>query len=595
MGRVALYPPEGANALHCAMMSLCEAIADNALLRGRAESLRERLERQHFQLAVLGQFKRGKSTFINALLGAPLLPIAVIPLTAVAIFISWRSASLVRIRFTEGRADEELLTEDPDAIRQFLFRFVSEEANPQNHLNVKRVDLFYPAPILADGIILIDTPGVGSTHHHNTETALRVLPECDAALFVISVDPPITEIEIKYLQRISAKTAKLFFILNKIDYLRREERSQVTEFVKRTLEQHDLWSPETAIFSVSAAEGLESKRQGDQTKLTSSGIAEVERHLLRDLASQKGRLLQQAVRIKAGDILSEAIAEVRLQIRALQMPLEELAGKCDAFGQTLVSIEGQRRTIRDLLEGERRRLREQLEERTTSLRNEARAKLTKIVDLQIQGTDTLQELGEAITEIFDSARQEFFTSFASLIESTLTNHQRQIGALVADVRRTAGELFNTPFQTGFQPDSFTLGEDPYWVTEKIQTTLLPDVSSLVDRLLPGHICARRRRARILRQVNELILRNAENLRWAILRGINETFGKASLRFEEHLDNTITTTNGIVRDALERRRTSSSAVGDEMNRLQRKDSLLCDLQKQFRAAQEDQAREVEGTK
>ena len=63
-----------------------------------------------------------------------------------------------------------------DAIREVLFRFVAEEANPKNRLGVERVELFYPAGILANGTVLIDTPGMGSTLRHNTEAAMQVLP-----------------------------------------------------------------------------------------------------------------------------------------------------------------------------------------------------------------------------------------------------------------------------------------------------------------------------------------------------------------------------------------------------------------------------------
>jgi hypothetical protein len=286
------------------------------------------------------------------------------------------------------------------------------------------------------------------------------------------------------------------------------------------------------------------------------------------------------VRTKAIDVVSEAEAAVRLQIRALEMPLEELASKSQAFEQTLVSIEGQRRVIRDILEGERRRLREQLEERTKELRDAAKSKLTEMVGAQMRQEENLQPVSQALMEIFDAARQEFSTSFAGIVDSTLNDHQKRIGTVIDDVRRTAGELFNTPFQTGFEPDSFSLGEEPYWVTEKIQTTLLPDPSGLIDRIVPDHVRMRRRGARILRQADELILRNAENLRWAILRGIDETFRRASLRFEQRLDNAIATTNGIVREALDRRRTSGVAASGELDRLQRKGDLLSDLRKRF---------------
>jgi len=579
--------------LDWALTALSKAVADNILLRERVKTLRHRLAHQRFQLAVLGQFKRGKSTLINALLGAPLLPIAVVPLTAVPVFISWRSRALVQVRFADDRSNEEISTDDPTAIRDFLFRFISEEANPKNRLGVDRVDLFYPSPILAEGLVLIDTPGVGSTFRHNTEAALRVLPESDAAIFVLSVDPPITEVEIEYLKQIKSKAAKLFFVLNKIDYLRPEERDHVGEFVRQALEQHYLWPPDTVLFRLSATEGLDAKRRGDQASLEASGVGHIERYLSDELAGQKSRLLVAAVRSKAADVISEAVAELRLQIRALEMPLQELAEKCQAFQQTLAAIEGQRRVIRDLLDGEQRRLRDELERRIALLRKNATAKLVEVLDQKLGEQGDFAELSRAIGESFDSARQELTCSFIAMVDSALKDHQRRMASLVDDVRRTAGSLFHTPFQSEFEPDSFSLGEDPYWITEKVQTSLLPDTSGLIDFIMPHQV--RRRRGRVLRQLDELILRNAENLRWAILRGIDETLRKACLKFEAHLDDAIATTDGIVREALERRQTNSSAVGDELARLRKKLDLLSNLQKQFRSGQEDQKREPEGAK
>jgi hypothetical protein len=217
------------------------------------------------------------------------------------------------------------------------------------------------------------------------------------------------------------------------------------------------------------------------------------------------------------------------------------------------------------------------------------------VDQRLRENEDPGELSQAIGETFDTARQELTASFVAIFNSALENHQKRISCLVDDVRKTAGSLFDTPFELGFEPDSFSLGEDPYWVTEKIQTALLPDASGLVDLIMPHPVRLRRRRGRILRQLDELILRNAENLRWAILRGIDETLRKASLKFEEHLDNAIATTDGIVREAFERRQTNSSAIGEELTRLRKKVGLLSDLQKQIRSKQEDQAREPEGVK
>jgi ribosome biogenesis GTPase A len=313
---------------------LASYIPPGSSLLSRFDQLRDRLSHQRLQLAVLGQFKRGKSTFINALLGAPLLPTAVVPLTAIATFIASGDSPLVRVRFKNDQAVEEFAGHEPDLIRDFLFRFVAEEANPENRLGVERVDLFYPAPILAGGTVLIDTPGIGSTLHHNTAAALQVLPECDAGLFIVSADPPITEIELDYLRRIKTKAAHVFIIINKIDYLTTDERASMIEFLRRVLrEKSILDDPAEPTFCVSSRNALSARQAGDVVELDRSGITAIEQHLVLSLATEKARLLEDGIQKKSSDILAQASAELRLRIQALTTPLGDLAVKLHSFQQ----------------------------------------------------------------------------------------------------------------------------------------------------------------------------------------------------------------------------------------------------------------------
>ena len=199
------------------------------------DGLRERLARRRFHLAVLGQFKRGKSTLLNALLGEPALPVSVVPLTAIPTFISYGERRGLRVEYQNGRPAEEFNADDRGALSALLARYVTEELNPANRLGVRQVDVRHPAPILRDGVVLIDTPGIGSTYRHNTEATLNFLPSCDAALFLVSADPPITEVEVAFLGEVRRRMRRLFFIFNKIDYLSADELSKMIEFVSGVL------------------------------------------------------------------------------------------------------------------------------------------------------------------------------------------------------------------------------------------------------------------------------------------------------------------------------------------------------------------------
>ena len=110
------------------------AIGSESPLLARLGMLRRRLDQEHLQLAVLGQFKRGKSTFINALLGADLLPTGVIPLTAVATFIAWRREPLVHVRFRGEAGNAAFAVHTADEIRNVLFRSSPRRPIPKTGL-----------------------------------------------------------------------------------------------------------------------------------------------------------------------------------------------------------------------------------------------------------------------------------------------------------------------------------------------------------------------------------------------------------------------------------------------------------------------------
>ncbi len=180
--------------------SVCDACGDGfSTFHARITELQNRLAEERFHLAVLGQFKRGKSTLLNALIGEPLLPVGVVPLTSIPTFLRSGARRAVRVSFYDGKHTDfaGLTLEQASAV---LARHVTEKENPENRLGVAQVEVEHPSALLRAGVVLIDTPGIGSTFRHNTEATLNFLPQCDAAVFVVSADPPITEAEREFLK-----------------------------------------------------------------------------------------------------------------------------------------------------------------------------------------------------------------------------------------------------------------------------------------------------------------------------------------------------------------------------------------------------------
>ncbi len=129
---------------------------------------RAKLAEGAFNLVVLGQFKRGKSTLINALLGEKILPTAIVPLTSVVTILRYGPQLRVEVQYLDERKQEVQLADLP--------AYITERENPRNQKGVKEVTVFYPSAYLKGGLRIIDTPGAGSVYSHNTDVAYAYLP-----------------------------------------------------------------------------------------------------------------------------------------------------------------------------------------------------------------------------------------------------------------------------------------------------------------------------------------------------------------------------------------------------------------------------------
>src|SRR5579863_4837812 len=136
-----------------------------------------RLADDRFELAVVGQFSRGKSTLMNALLGGAYLPTGTLPMTSVITSVRYGSRPRVFVRRAGGGLPIETSLADLD-------RFVAQSSIERETLRVESVDVEVPAELLRLGFFFVDTPGIGSAIRANTATTTQFLPHADAVVFV---------------------------------------------------------------------------------------------------------------------------------------------------------------------------------------------------------------------------------------------------------------------------------------------------------------------------------------------------------------------------------------------------------------------------
>ena len=278
-----------------------------------------KLAEDRFTLAVLGQFKRGKSSLMNAIIGRELLPTGVLPLTSAITVLKYGPTERLVVNRDDSIFPEELPV-------SALADYVTERGNPGNRRKVKTACVELPVPFLRRGIEFVDTPGVGSAITVNTATTYGFLPECDAVLFVTSVDTPMTSLELAFLKEIREYVDKIFFVVNKTDLVADDEQGEVLEFVAETI-RSQIEQEAVKAFPVSARLGLAARTSGDAVLYEQSGLKELEEALASFLSEEKSAaflaaVAQKTLRVLDDEAAQDAFGEAALQARARAMQKE---------------------------------------------------------------------------------------------------------------------------------------------------------------------------------------------------------------------------------------------------------------------------------
>jgi Dynamin family len=335
--------------------ALAEEFSDDQI-SDSARSAAERIAAGRFYVACVGQFKRGKSTLLNALIGESILPSGVIPVTAVPTIVRFGERRQARVRLRSGEWTEIRVGD--------IEEYVSEVRNPENQKGVSALEVFVSSPLLREGMCFVDTPGLGSVFSGNTAATHAFLPHIDAAIVVIGADPPIAGDELSFVEKVAKEVPDIVFVLNKADRVTGQERNAAVEFATRVLEEKLHRVP--AIFEVSALEQLDGEGSArDWPRLVKSLELLVRRsgqQLVRDAASRSlGRL---------SDQLRTVINEER---DALTRPFEESEKRIAQLREIVSRTEQSLNDLGVLFSGEQQRLSQTLAGRRDRFLKSARA------------------------------------------------------------------------------------------------------------------------------------------------------------------------------------------------------------------------------
>lgn len=444
----------------------------NGNINGIDEILK-RMANDNFNVAIVGEFKRGKSTVINALLGKNILPVDVLPTTATLNKITYNVTPFVTVEYKDGRK-EQIGIEELDNYVTKLTRESEERAK-----TIKEAVVYYPINYCKNGVTIIDTPGLNDDAAM-TEVTMSVLPTIDAALMVIMAQAPFSESERDFLESkiITSDLGRVLFVVTGIDLLDEEDVDRVLENIKRRIQEHVLKKAESVygvdsreyqtyqrklgninLYGLSAKKALKAKVKGDVQMLEDSCFPTFEAALEKFLSEERGAITLSVPvsRIKTASM--ELVKAIQLRMSSMDMMASEFEKKYTA---ALGEIESVRK--------ERSREFDTVNENADM----AFAGLLPMIDSY---WDTVEQAVSDAIDAYPISNSDLKKENAAATAQALTN---QVKNAVAKVSQTVSERIQNAINVALEGEAQRLaGFENYFfqATERIHGMFMPQRTS----------------------------------------------------------------------------------------------------------------------
>lgn len=275
------------------------------------------LEANLLHIVMVGEFNNGKSTFINALIGEELLPTGITPTTSVIHLLSYGEERRLALFRHDGTFDS--LPLEPNSLNP-LAALDSEDAS-----SVKYAGLTLPNPVLREGIVLVDTPGVNDLNAARSEITYSLIPRADIVLFMLNLSKPLRGTERTFLTETLMKQGldRFLFIANYAD-VTDEETDEALTVIRRGLRAIE-GLEQTEVLALSALEALQARQTDDAELLELSGMNQLETAIARmieDGKNETARRTRQQVRLL--HLLHEAAEDAENRLDAARRDEKEL-------------------------------------------------------------------------------------------------------------------------------------------------------------------------------------------------------------------------------------------------------------------------------
>ena len=295
------------------------------------DELRQLVQDERFSVVVIGEFSRGKSTFINALLGAALIPMDVLPETAVIHALHYGEEPALTVVRRDGS------TEKGKASSEYLQQFV---VGNQDVDAVSYIKIAYPADFLAGNVLLVDTPGVSDMDEQRAEITYGFLPQADVVIVLLDATAPLKKTEKDFInQRVLPQgIRRVIFVANKADHIDPEEvPDNYAEILQKRLDKAFGESLEGELFLVSAKLALDSALQKNASLWEQSGMEVLTARLREIFAAERAGIRDSRLQWQYRRICGRIYRRLTSEKCLMGMKGSALEAARDSLGQLIAS------------------------------------------------------------------------------------------------------------------------------------------------------------------------------------------------------------------------------------------------------------------
>lgn len=545
------------------------AVANNIANQNFFNEIKElqlKVKQEKLHLVIVGLFKRGKSSLINALIGKNLAPVAVTPVTSVITYFEYNNdENYALINFKNGCIKKTTI----DTVNEY----VNEEKNKENNKQVETVAIYNNAPILKI-ITIVDTPGIGSAFIHNTATTLHYITKIDAALFLVSADMPISEKELDFLKELFKTVPKIIFVINKKDLVSNEDLTKLIQH-NITLIATELNLPEQEInfIAVSVKEY--------QQKKDNNGINILVEKINSIAQQETNKILDKMITNKYNWLYQELLVQIKLKQETLKMPLNELLQKKLEIDKSITIIQTQQQEFESIIQQNIKKLQQQIKEAVNKKFKKLQTEIYTVLETENNITKndvfikTQQQINENIIQQFhflkthleELAKEEFkillknYSNRSETFFSELTKHLQSLQGI------NLGTLFNS-----FNLNAYT----SFYLTTNSSLSNLLLSNNKLSYILPATFRKKIIINNLKKHYHEILTQNSASIGYDLEYKIQESFRSFNYDLNKHLNELLKRLQQILLNTTTKKQTAQQLIDAEIRELENKLQIMATI-------------------